>query len=595
MKMFQKIALAVLSVWLSGAGALAAELRLTAPPDGALVPLLHPVHKAYLAMPRAERIVCFENAKKRRELTAAGNYPLPVTLSWEAIDFPEAEFTVLLSKTSDFTAAVKLPAAATSVDANNLMINQPYYWKVVATSGDLSVTSAVRTFRTEDQAPRLLRIDGVPNVRDLGGRKAMGGKRVKQGLVYRSTGLNDNATVHRFKPDELRESQTHAAEYKKIRPRDEALLEGIVHHKEYLEHHQDTKLLPYLLSPNWTAFRPRPASFDSVKYIARVRALRKVPSKFMGARAEKVAADANGCFKFAETEHHAPAIFLQEFESPEDGAMQMGCGADWYWEIIVNGELLYDMLVGNRFRPISTENHVAQVPVRKGKNLIAVLVRSGLDGWIWCSGPTKTITPSEPILTKMIQSLEKTRKDLAIKIIREAHPGKARLNAEMLDYMLHDLGIKSDLDLRNDDECYGMKGSPLGNSVTWFHYSSYGYAAMQASYGKEPFKKVFRVFLDPTNYPIVFHCIGGADRTGAVAFILNGLLGVDEEELYLDWEATGFSNAGPGWCHRTRFNLLIEGFQKLPGRTLHEKIENYVLDLGFTHKDIEKFRFLMLE
>ena len=43
------------------------------------------------------------------------------------------------------------------------------------------------------------------------------------------------------------------------------------------------------------------------------------------------------------------------------------------------------------------------------------------------------------------------------------------------------------------------------------------------------------MFLDPANYPIDFHCIAGQDRTGAVAFILNALLGVEEEELYLDW------------------------------------------------------------
>ena len=34
---------------------------------------------------------------------------------------------------------------------------------------------------------------------------------------------------------------------------------------------------------------------------------------------------------------------------------------------------------------------------------------------------------------------------------------------------------------------------------------------------------------------------------------------------------------------------------KVPGATLHEKIENYVLDLGFTKDDINKFRSLMLE
>ena len=559
-----------------------------------MVPLLNPVQKAYLTMPRAERIEFFADGEKRKKLSSAGFHPLPVTLSWEAVDLPEARYTVWLSTSPDFTPATKLSATTTSVEANNLLMNQPYFWKVAATSGDLSVTSAVRSFRTEDQAPRMLRIDGVPSVRDVGGRKAMRGKRVRQGRVYRSAGLNDNAVIYRFEPDELRESKNHAAEYKKIQMRDKALLEGIARHKNRLERQQDVKILSYLLSPNWTTFRPRPASFDPVNWIASVRDLRGVPPHFMEARAEKAVADANGCFRFDEIDQFAPAIFMQEFESSEDGAMQMGCGADWHWEIIVNGELVYDMRAGNGINPVSTENHLVQIPVRKGKNFIAVLVQSGLLGWVWCSGPAAAVASSETVLKDMIGNLENGRRNLST-VIREAHPGKTRLSAEMLDYMLHDLGIKSDIDLRNDDECYGMKGSPLGDSVTWFHYSSCGYASMQASYGKEPFKNVFQVFLDPANYPILFHCIGGQDRTGAVAFILNGLLGVDEEELYLDWEATGFYNSHPDTCHRTLFNHLVEGFQKLPGRTLHDKIEHYVLDLGFTRKDIETFRSLMLE
>ena len=78
--------------------------------------------------------------------------------------------------------------------------------------------------------------------------------------------------------------------------------------------------------------------------------------------------------------------------------------------------------------------------------------------------------------------------------------------------------------------------------------------------------------------------------------ILNGLLGVAEEELYLDWEVTGFWNPSTSFNHARRFDKLVEGFmKKVPGANLHEKIENYVLALGFTKADIEKFRSMMLE
>lgn len=45
-----------------------------------------------------------------------------------------------------------------------------------------------------------------------------------------------------------------------------------------------------------------------------------------------------------------------------------------------------------------------------------------------------------------------------------------------------------------------------------------------------------RVFANPDNYPIIFHCRGGADRTGSLAFILNALQGVSEADLIKDYE-----------------------------------------------------------
>ena len=94
---------------------------------------------------------------------------------------------------------------------------------------------------------------------------------------------------------------------------------------------------------------------------------------------------------------------------------------------------------------------------------------------------------------------------------------------------------------------------------------------------------------------IDFHCIAGQDRTGAVAFIINALLGVPLEDLYLDWEVTGFWNRDVNFNHEKRFNHLVKVFDAFPGATIHEKVAVYVKSLGFTDADIAKFRELMLE
>jgi len=106
---------------------------------------------------------------------------------------------------------------------------------------------------------------------------------------------------------------------------------------------------------------------------------------------------------------------------------------------------------------------------------------------------------------------------------------------------------------------------------------------------------VFRAFLDAERYPLVFHCIAGADRTGSLAFVLEALLGVDEDELYKDWEVTGFDKSKLDFRHETRFDKLVNGFDAYPGATIYDRVAAFVKSCGFTDADIARFREMMLE
>ena len=113
--------------------------------------------------------------------------------------------------------------------------------------------------------------------------------------------------------------------------------------------------------------------------------------------------------------------------------------------------------------------------------------------------------------------------------------------------------------------------------------------------GREQFVKIFRVFLDDANYPIVFHCRGGADRTGTVGMILNALLGVSEEDLWKDYQVTAMWGTVGDMRHFRLFTNLMRAFDKFPGATLRERVEAYVKSIGFTDADIASFRARMLE
>ena len=103
------------------------------------------------------------------------------------------------------------------------------------------------------------------------------------------------------------------------------------------------------------------------------------------------------------------------------------------------------------------------------------------------------------------------------------------------------------------------------------------------------------MFLDEKNYPIGFHCIAGADRTGSLAYLLEALLGVSDEDLVLDWELTAFHNPNHKFAHADRYDKLVAGFGKYPGANARERAEGYVKSLGFTDEDIAKFRKIMLK
>ena len=181
-----------------------------------------------------------------------------------------------------------------------------------------------------------------------------------------------------------------------------------------------------------------------------------------------------------------------------------------------------------------------------------------------------------------------------------SEPGKLKLNNEQRQFILDTFGIKTDIDLRSDMECYGMTGSPLGPTVKWYQwsYSKFGYGYLFSPDGYKSFKTVFTLMLDENNYPIVFHCIGGADRTGVLATMLNALLGVEENELCRDYETTWFSSA----CgvvdkvHREWFEAYLGRINKYDGANLREKAENFAIkSCGITMEEINRFREIMLE
>ena len=123
--------------------------------------------------------------------------PNPIVLTWDVeTELAESDiraFTLRIWRKSAprQTVSKVLAKSVRAYSFVNAMVGETYCWTVTATDGDgATYPSEVATFTTEDQAPRNLTIDGVTNVRDLGGWKTTDGKRVKQGLLFRTSALD---------------------------------------------------------------------------------------------------------------------------------------------------------------------------------------------------------------------------------------------------------------------------------------------------------------------------------------------------------------------------------------------------------------------
>lgn len=180
-------------------------------------------------------------------------------------------------------------------------------------------------------------------------------------------------------------------------------------------------------------------------------------------------------------------------------------------------------------------------------------------------------------------------------IRRRLELGARRVTDAGLETLRGDFKVKTDLELRTREETAGMETTLLGPDVRWVNVPFPAYALIDNMVrGREPFVKIFREFTKEENYPILMHCSGGRDRTGTLAFLLNGLLGVPEDDLCRDWEASIFSDQGMKFSS-SRLTGLIAFLSGYPGETMNAKIEFYVKSCGITADEIAAFRAMMLE
>lgn len=170
------------------------------------------------------------------------------------------------------------------------------------------------------------------------------------------------------------------------------------------------------------------------------------------------------------------------------------------------------------------------------------------------------------------------------------------------------VGVGAEIDLRGEIDNSGAGTSAYGfkRGTTYYYVGGDHYIADEATKlanGDAESKKFWKEELLFTfenlkaGRGINFHCRIGADRTGCLGMLLEGLLGVTESDLIRDYETTSFSTAAGTRIKHNTFDTGLNYIKNLipAGGNLRDGFDKYVVNtLGIKKALIEEYRELML-
>ena len=176
--------------------------------------------------------------------------------------------------------------------------------------------------------------------------------------------------------------------------------------------------------------------------------------------------------------------------------------------------------------------------------------------------------------------------------------GKATIKTE---------GIKAQLDLRGHSDV--LSKSTLDGIVDDYLFCApvieEGYSQMLKN-DKSKTRQCMQFIMDCVDQdkPVYFHCSLGRDRTGTIAMLTLGILGVPEGDISKEYELTQFAPHGYATSdgEKTKMTRLADYdgaagviWEYAGDGSFQDGVNAYLLEIGISQNDIDKFKKNMLE
>lgn len=173
-----------------------------------------------------------------------------------------------------------------------------------------------------------------------------------------------------------------------------------------------------------------------------------------------------------------------------------------------------------------------------------------------------------------------------------------KIDDEGKDILINQLKVKTEINLHNNAS-YNFSLSNTQLYSTLMDYADGSPSKHVFSRNAESVKNVFEILAKEDLYPIYYHCRIGTDRASLIAILLNGVLGVQLNDIYQDHLFSNFGKIGSkrniGDGTDEDIKLYIDDILKLPGESFNKKCYNALLTIGVPKTTISKILDIFIE